>query len=143
MRAIRFVPVLGAVAAIAGCGGSSGLSHDEYLKQANALCADYNTRLAALGSPKAVTQFPAFATKLLPIAQDDIGKFKALKPPKPDAAAHDAYGKQGDKLIAALKDLIAAGKDVPAIERVIARESGESARSRQIATQAGLTECAK
>ncbi len=124
---------------------SKRLSHGEFVKQANAICANYNKRINALGEPKSISDLVGFADKALPIAKEDVGKFKKLNPPKEDEAGWKAYGAEGDKVIAAIGDLRNAAKksDAAAIQRIGNEAQAESAHSKKIAQDAGLSECAK
>jgi hypothetical protein len=91
-----FVAALIVIAAGCGGGGSHRLSHNEFIKKANAICADINKRTVALGyastrsaavdpiamsvlllsSPSAIANLISWSEKRLPIARQDIGKFK-------------------------------------------------------------------
>ena len=74
------------VALAAGCGGGGGdkLSHGEFVDKANAICADYNQRVDALGTPNTFEDVVSFAQDARAIAQEDVGKFKDLNPPDED-----------------------------------------------------------
>ena len=53
------VAALGAVIALAGCGGGSdSLSADEFRSQADAICADANTQTDALAEPQSDDDLP-------------------------------------------------------------------------------------
>src|SRR5712692_9833331 len=90
----------------AGCGGGAGgkvLSHDEFVKQANAICTDYNNRIAALGTPQGLGDLVAFAQKGSAIAAEDVDKFAKLKPPKADAAGAADFVAAGRTVIDQLR----------------------------------------
>ncbi len=84
-RPIAALAVVGAVAAIAGCGGgddSSGqLSADEFRSQADAICADANSRLDALDEPTGNDQVLGFLQSGLTLQKEQLEKLKALQPP--------------------------------------------------------------
>src|SRR5688500_20365791 len=83
-RPLAALAVVGAAAAIAGCGGgddSSGLSADEFRTQADAICADADTRIDALDEPNANDQVLGFLQSGLTIQREQIEKLKALEPP--------------------------------------------------------------
>jgi hypothetical protein len=83
-RPLAALAVVGAVAAIAGCGGgddSGSLSADEFRTQADAICADADTRIEALDEPSANDQVLGFLQSGLTIQREQIEKLKALEPP--------------------------------------------------------------
>jgi hypothetical protein len=132
----------------AGCGGGAGgkvLSHDEFVKQADAICADYNDRIAALGTPQGLGDLVTFAQKGSAIATEDVDKFAKLKPPKADAGGAADFVAAGRTVIDQLGKLEAAGRksDVGAVQKIAAQGQANADRSRLIAKRLGLTECAK
>jgi hypothetical protein len=136
-----------AVALAAGCGGSSSsqLSHADFVKQANAICADYNAKTAKLVTPTSFDSVVAYAQQLQPIARDAVGRFKKLKPPDEDRANWQAFAKTGDKLIAAADELEQAGKkkDTAALERLLSQAKTRAAETKRIADAMGTPECSK
>ncbi|MGE0026210.1 MAG: hypothetical protein AB7O78_03965 [Thermoleophilia bacterium] len=84
-RPLAALAVVGAAAAIAGCGGggdsSGALSADEFRTQADAICADANTRLQALDEPTGADQVLGFLQSGLTVQQEQLDKLKALDPP--------------------------------------------------------------
>jgi hypothetical protein len=136
-----------AIALAAGCGGGGGdkLSHAEFVDQANAICADYNQRVDALGTPNSFDDIVAFAQDARVIAEEDVGKFKDLNPPDEDRDNWEAYGNKGDEVIALSRDLEKAAKDRDAAEvaRLVAASRSRAAESKRIALAMGTAECAK
>jgi hypothetical protein len=145
----RAVPLGFCMAVVAaGCGGGGGgrtLSHDEFVKQANAICTDYNSRIAALGTPQGLADLVAFAQKGSAIAAEDVDKFAKLKPPKADAAGAAEFVAAGRTVVDQLRRLEAAGRksDLGAVQKIAAQGQANSDRSRLIAQRLGLAECAK
>lgn len=135
-----------AVALVAGCGGGSDkLSHDEFVDRANAICADYNQRIGALGTPNSLDEVVSFAQNARTIAQEDVGKFKDLSPPDEDRDNWKAYGDKGDEVIALSHDLekAARDKDLSEVARLAAASQARAAESKRIALAMGAKECAK
>ena len=132
----------------AGCGGGGGgkaLSHEEFVNQANAICADYNDRIAALGTPQGLGDLVTFAQKGSAIAREDVDKFANLKPPNADARGAADFVAAGRTVIDQLGKLEAAGRksDLGAVQKIAAQGQANSDRSRLIAQRLGLIECAK
>ncbi len=144
---LALVPIAVVLVALAGCGGGGGktLSHDEFVKQANAICADYNSRIKALGTPSGISDLVAFAQKAIPIAKEDVDKFARLKPPKQDAAGATTFVADGRKVIDLITKLEAAAKkgDVAAVQALAKQGQANGAKSQKDAQSVGLAECAK
>ena len=131
-----------------GCGGGGGgkkLTHEDFVKQANAICADYNDRIGALTTPTSFDAIASYAKDVRAIAQQDVAKFKKLNPPDADRANWQTFGKQGDAVITASHDLESAAKkkDGAAIRRLLAEGRQRAAESKRVATAMGTAECAK
>jgi hypothetical protein len=127
-----------------GCGGGSHrLSHDEFVRRANAICADYAKRTGALASQRTVADLISWSEKALPIAKQDVGKFKQLYPPKADEAGWKAYAREGDKVIVWLGKLRdeARRNDRAAIVMLKRYGQREAARETRISENLGLAEC--
>ncbi len=143
----RLLPLAFVALLLAACGGGGGkpLSHDEFVKQADAICADYNERITALGTPSGLSDLGAFAQKGRAIAEDDVAKFVKLKPPKQDATGAAAFVAAGRKVIDNLTKLEGAAKksDVAAVQKIAAAAQANADQSRLVAKSLGLTECAK
>jgi hypothetical protein len=85
----------------------------------------------------------SWSEKRLPIAKQDVGNFKQLKPPKQDEAGWKAYATEGGKAIVWLGRLRNEAKrnDRAAIVRLAAYGQKEAARTARIAQSLGLAEC--
>lgn len=94
----------------AGCGGGGddeALSKPEYVKQANAICADFNKQIeadaektfAGLQSEEDLTPDKArtFMESALPKFKSAVEELKALEPPSDDQEAVDKIYAAGDK----------------------------------------------
>ena len=95
MRSWSRLLASGCIAALTlgACGSSyKGLSKDEFIRQAVAICAKSNVQLAkvgtAIGSNATIEQVKdAYAKQLFPILKDEVDQLRALKPPKADREA--------------------------------------------------------
>ena len=93
------------VVMVVACGGgtSGGLSKADYLKQAEAICANANDDQKAVKTPTAVTDLAPYVAKILALADSATKAIGALEPPKTDKADLDA------KVLTPLKGQLAAG----------------------------------
>jgi hypothetical protein len=145
---LAIIPILVA-ALVAGCGGGGSsnakLSRADFVKKADAICADYNSKTAKLGTPNSYDAIVTYAQELQKIAKESVGKFKQLNPPDDERANWKAYAKSGDELIATAKQLEQAGKkkDTVALTRILNESRKRSDESHRIAARMGTPECTK
>ncbi len=99
--------VAGSSLVLAACGGDDALSRDDYVKQANAVCRDYNQKVAGLPEPQSFEDVPAFVDKGKALAGEAVGKLDELEPPEELKADHEAFVKEGRE-VSATADRIAA-----------------------------------
>lgn len=120
-RAFAALAVVGAAAAIAGCGGDDSdgaLSADEFRSQADAICADANTRIEALDEPTGNDQVLGFLQSGLTVQREQLDKLKALEPPSDLAGDFDEATGLLDQQVAEIQaatDRIAGGEDPQAV----------------------------
>jgi hypothetical protein len=129
---------------LAGCGG---LSKEELVAKANAICQKAESDFDKVKQPSSLSD-PDAASKyfdqLVPIAEKQLTDLRALEPPDEIKADYDAFVAANDKFVKQLKELVAAAKAKDAQKGVqlasdlqtTAREATEKARA------AGLTKCA-
>ncbi len=113
------VAALAAMTALAGCGGGSGnLSAAEFRSQADAICADANTQLAALPEPTSAATFLPYLRAGLPIQQAQLSKLEDLKAPSEfEGTFSEAIALLKQQLAAttAAGDRIEGGEDTEAV----------------------------
>jgi hypothetical protein len=137
-----------AIALAAGCGGGTSshakLSHADFVKKADSICADYNKQTAKLPRANSYDAIVTYAQDLQKIAKDSVGKFKQLNPPDDERANWKAFAKAGDQLVATAKQLEQAGrkKDSAALGRVLNAARAHSDESHRIGAAMGTPDCA-
>ena len=126
-------------AALTGCGGSDDetLTHDEFVTQANKICADGSAELeeatAAIGDAPTDEQIASFVTDtLVPNIDDQKEAIDDLSPPEDDEAAVE-------EMIDALGDGLDTLEDDP---MAITASPGPFEAANTAATDLGLTDCA-
>ena len=147
---LPLVALAGAVA-LAGCGGSSSggsdkaLSKDEFVSQANAICAKANKAIKDLGQPSSPDQLADFTEKAYAASKEQVAALKALTPPSADSATITALWATYDQLLGAEQDVVDAAKDgdASAMEAVIDANTKLDEQASAAARAYGLTECAK
>lgn len=132
-----------AVVLLAGC-GDSPLSHSAFVTKANAICADYHTRVAKLALPHTVSDYETYARRTLPLYRQALRQLEALHPPRVDEATVSEWLSR-DRMIEQDITRIASAahaRNVPKLNAAIASSRTHDERSAELATRLGLRECA-
>ena len=74
--------------AVAGCGGSGGLSDKDYRAKADAICTSLKAQRDRLPPAQNIGDLRAVARSTIAIETDALNRFKALKPPGDLKAPH-------------------------------------------------------
>ena len=129
---------------VGACGGSSykGLSKDEFVTQANAICKRDNDAVAekakALGdSPTQQQQIDFILNTAVPSTRAEIAEVRKLKPPKADKAT---VTKLLDAASAGLDEGEKTAKSDP--QKALSDSFDPLANANKLATEYGLTACA-
>src|SRR5919201_1959051 len=132
----RFVLLAGVATTLCGC-GSSGLSADELAKRANAICTRYEAAYRPGSNPATVKAFIRYVDRTRPIAAEQEGELRALRP-RPEEAAKvrrlldDVHA--GNRVYVQLRNAFAAHPDTLPVKlvrrlRVVRRRSTQEARA--------------
>lgn len=146
MRIVALAALLAAALTLAGCsGGAKRLTKDEYARQADAVCREFQTKIEALGEPKSLADIVRLADRALPILEDGLGRLRRLRPHKDLEATAKAWLRTGDANVAALEDLRAAAeqRDEAAIQRVAREAETNDKLGDELATELGMKDCAE
>lgn len=135
--------LLATLLAVAGCGGEERLSRAEFLRQADAICANYERRLDAIEEPRALRDVPRFIERGVPLARKELAELEKLRPPAEDEAKVERLLAQVRKTISELEHLgeAAAARDRAAAQAAAARVEEASDRAAKLAQRYGLDEC--
>ena len=144
-RPLAAIAALGAAALIAGCGGGSDSSADDFREQADEICAQANARTGALAEPATSGEVLPYLESGLTIQGEELERIRALDPPEDLQPAFDEATdllQQRQDAIRQAADRVSAGEDPDA---VIAEVSPEITRlrdeGRAKARELGLTVC--
>lgn len=163
MKSIRRRSIAAALAAAsilvaAGCGGSSSsdapatqstaaLSADQFRQQADAVCADIDTKIDALGEPTSEADIVGYLERGLTIQAEQLTRLRALTPPAELKAAYDeALGllQQQTDTITEAKNRIDGGESAVAVIGEYTQKLDDlETQAKQKATELGLTECGR
>ncbi len=139
--------VVALAAAAAGCGGGGGgerLSRPAYVEQANAICGKAVRERAAVATPAAIADLPAYVDKLLPILDDLLAKLRELRPPRALDVRVGAWLDVLGRERAALDSLKRAAekRDGSGVSEFSSEAAAADRRARTLAGAIGLTGCA-
>jgi hypothetical protein len=131
-----------------GVAGSEPLSKEEFVSQANAICADANEQIEALVAPAEntqVTEIVPFLEQAAAIARESSTKLEALTPPSELEDQVDTLDADSQKGLTLSEDLIAAAKagDSAQVQAVTQQLQTIDKKDDKITSSIGLTECAK
>jgi hypothetical protein len=141
----RLLVVLALVALLAGCGGSTRLSRQEFAKRADALCTKYASDLKKLGQPTSFPELATFTDKAVPLAQRLIDDTKKLKPPKDEQATVDQWNTENQKVVDAIRALgdAASKSDQAAAQKALQAGDAANTKSNTLGKQLGMSACTK
>lgn len=140
--------------AVAGCGGddtsagkttSSALSADQWREQADAICADIQTRQDAVAEPSGPSEIQSYLETILPLGKEQVSRIRALVPPAELASLQSQAVANQDAAVAIVQkaiDRIKGGEDATTvIQELTAEVEKITAEGDRLADEAGLTKC--
>jgi hypothetical protein len=127
---------------VAGCGDGS-LSHGDFVKKADAICAAYRNGTKGSSAPRTYVEIVAFVQKTLPLYEAALRRLEALKPPSGDADAVRAWLAADRAVARATRDLGDAGerRSYPGVTAAFGRAELASSRARRAASGLGMKVC--
>jgi|SRR5919204_2364427 hypothetical protein len=136
--------VLAAVVLLAGCGGSSRLSHEAFVERANAICRTYDDAVKRLRRPQTATEVAPYTERVLPLYRRAVGELAKLRPPARDESTLRALLQSYRVIERDLADLAAAGRSgqVARVRDLVRGAAADDRRSSRLARRLGLTVCA-
>jgi hypothetical protein len=143
VRLVLVSSVFCAAAILAG--PASGITPAAYAKRADAICADYKTRVARI--PRvALSDLAGIyrgALAVLAIAKQDVAKIHALPLPGSNRAVAQAWVATHDRLLVLLGKLrdAAKRKDATAVGKIVAMLNANGAKGHALARRLGMKVC--
>lgn len=142
-RAFLGIAIIGIVLALAGCGGSGGLSHSQLVSKADAYCHQTTARVAALTSPSSLSSLSAYADQTRAETVELASRLKTLKAPSADEQVLDNYIaalEKGNELLSRIAAAAAANES--ATVGTLGKELA-AVPTAAIASEGGLSQCAQ
>jgi hypothetical protein len=141
-RAARGVVAGLAALLLAGCGGGR-LSHDDYVRRADAVCAAYDAKVRLLTRPKSFDAIVAYTDRTLPLYVAALDRLRALRPATADEPDVRAWLRANRTVVAATRRLrdAALEKAPGATNDAADALQAASLASRRAAAALGLQVC--
>lgn len=134
-----------AMVLLAACGGGGGMTKADYVKRANATCADAAKQLAALHLPEAddVTSMPKAAASIVALERKALDRLRSIHPPRADRAEIAKWIALVDQTIDQAETSAASQRDGDIQRAVTANVNGAALdrRADQLARAYGLKRC--
>ncbi len=135
---------VGACLLLAGCGGDEGGAEDEFLAQANAICANYGPKIAAIPPPlEDDDEWAAIAADMGDLLEASVNELRELEPPEDTVETYGEWLSLRAEILTAMRGVQNAANvhDGPGIERGLATVEEKQVAADQLAGKLGLTDC--
>jgi hypothetical protein len=146
MTALRTcaVPGVAALVLAAACGGDDGLSREEFVSEADAICQEFEQRVDDVEQPQSPDDVERYVDEVRPVIEDGLNELEGLQPPEELEEQWNELVASNDEGLEALDDLrqAAANGDVERIQEISEEASRRDDESDRIAREIGLQECA-
>ena len=121
------------------------LSKAEYVRRADAICAEYDRRLESLPDPENVAGIADVAAEALPIAREGARKLRALRPPEDVEPTVQRWLARNDENIERMEELRDAARagDTTKVQRIASAAVENERRADALARRIGLQQCAR
>ena len=145
----RALPLLLAIALLAGCGGGAGndeaLTREEYAAKADAICGKYKKETESLARPEDLSDLAKVADQVSPILDKAPGELRELKPPADEQVTATAWLDQFDVIIDDVAKIRheAKANDTAGVQAQAQPALQHNERANKLATQLGMTVCSK
>jgi hypothetical protein len=129
---------------LAGCGGKGKpLTHAQFAAKANALCSEYNKKIAVLPEPKSLKEGASMIEEMIPIYEKLVSDVKKLNPPVDEAAKVKRVIALGEEQLSLLKDYAKALKAGDRAKATSLQNEGDAnvAESSRLFHELGITAC--
>jgi hypothetical protein len=138
------VALLCACLLLASCGGDEDEGSDEFAQQANAICAEYGPRIAAVPPPvEDIDEWGAVGADIGDQLEASVNELRLVEPPEDLADQYTEWlGLRAD-LLTEMRGVQDAGPlpDEPGVEAGLASITELQAQADELAEELGLTDC--
>jgi hypothetical protein len=129
---------------LAACGGGDeGLSREEFLSEADSICAEYDQRVDEIDEPQSIDDVERYADEAKPVIEDGMAELRALEPPDELEQQWDDYVASSEESVEYLDQLreAAAAGDQARIQEIAQEVSEKNEEADRLARDIGLEDC--
>src|SRR5687768_1355563 len=129
---------------LASCGGDEDEGSDEFLQQANAICAEYGPRIAAVPPPSEdIDEWGAVGADIGDQLEASVNELRLLNPSDELADQYSEWVALRADLLTEMRGVQEAGNihDEAAVEAGLASITELQAQADELAEELGLTDC--
>jgi hypothetical protein len=140
----RALALLCACLVLASCGGDDDEGSDEFLQQANAICADYGPKIAAIPPPSEdIDEWGAVGADIGDQLEASVNELRLLNPPDELADSYSEWVALRADLLTEMRGVQEAGDihDEAGVEAGLASITELQAQADELAEELGLTDC--
>src|SRR5262245_14423737 len=129
---------------LSGC-GDGRLSHDEFVKRADAICSAYRASTERLAHPRTYADVLAYVKKTLPVYEAALRKLEELQPPNEDELSVRLWLAADRRIVKAQQKLADAAlrRDYPDVVAAANEVQSAGVDARAAAVDLGLHVCAR
>jgi hypothetical protein len=140
----RFLAALAACLALASCGGGDDGGDEEFLSQANAICAEYGPKIAAIPPPlEDIDEWGAVGADIGDQLEASVNELRLLQPPDDLTDSYAEWIGLRAELLTSMRSVQDAGNlhDEAAVEAGLSALRETQASADELAEEIGLTDC--
>jgi hypothetical protein len=130
--------------ALASCGGDEDEGSDEFAQQANAVCADYGPKIAAIPPPaEDIDEWGAVGADIGDQLEASVNELRLIEPPDELADSYSEWVGLRAELLTEMRGVQDAGNlhDETGVEAGLATITELQAEADELAEELGLPDC--
>lgn len=133
----------GVLAALGGLFSSGGVSKEEFIPQADAICRDTGEQTATLEPPTDLPSIGEFFSAVTPLLEEETSAIKALESPEEDKETLDAWIATHEELAGLFSSAADAGNsgDQQGFDSAFTEVNTVQAESGRLAAEYGFRVC--
>jgi hypothetical protein len=142
--ASRALAVLCTCLVLASCGGDDGGGSDEFVQQANAICAEYGPKIAAIPPPlEDIDEWGAVGADIGDQLEASVNELRLVQPPDDLADQYSEWVGLRADLLTEMRGVQDAGNlhDETGVEAGLAAIGDLQAQADELAGELGLSDC--
>jgi hypothetical protein len=150
MRPVAHSRLLAALVAVAaGCagsgGGSSSLSHGQYVQRVNAICTATQAQIASLPQVDDLAGLARQGARAIALQRAEVERIRALVPPPADQVQAEAMLADVDRAVARALELVDAARagDRAGVRRASGLMAAQLKLANDLARSLGLAACVR